>query len=992
MPFRRAYFLVPLLPLLSAGLFSCADLPVIEENRCGNGFIEPGEDCDDFGATAKKNTTPGAAATCNAPGVPDQCRFHCAGDSQCQAAPVSAKGSGWRCGVDKVCRRPQGDDSGNGTFFTPATSLFSGAAAELFTGDFDGDGRKDLLAVGPAGFDVDYFTRGGALAKSLRVPGAPIVPAIGKLTSTTADDFTIDVAQGIGVMLGGVGQTIDPTSYASLDVQKRYQTKENGQAPDDMRLLIVDTGATVPDLDNPGKMLRLGAGPMALSVNPGVLTLIDASADPKDGASVPVGAFTTKGSASIVGTIPVAFVAGGDGRQRFFLALRDEPSLYVVDPGGPVKANIKSQLDLPAGFTVHGAALVGDANGDGMLDILVGAADCSQGPMKCTHAEIEVAYGYGMGKFTGGLKMDNTPDPVADGKMLPYVDVFPGGETHPNPKTELGVVEIDRYLPLALGKFLLNDGSLGYVNAFGIFVKNAGGFAGCALAPNGYCQADRPSGGQLWSEVKVADFNANGRLDVAAVSRGNAGIDFFNGTGGGVFNSFSIPTEGVPGDLAVGDFDGDFLPDLAFDSVTSGPAGEAHSLSVAFGHSSGAPELPVSMGEVTNLRQIVAGNMSLFGNDAATDIVLLTGVPARIEDKAKKPGKDWKVGLAQGNGYRQLQAPLIFFARKTINVDATPLASAIGLFDSDGGSTGPGPHADVAAVVQSFKPRPMKPTTQSENAPFCQLQASLWMLPALGDAVIEPPADDSQSILISTGDAAVPDNFLPLRRLVETVPIQVDGEAKQSLLITFPTYDACDPDIASIGAHGELLLARFDTTGTPHLTQLIKTVGPNEFLIRPRVGDLDGDGILDIAALKVSFDLDFGKLSSSQIVVLHGGLKGTFGPPLVVPVGGVPVDLALVNADGDSGLELVVVSAPATPTDITAGLSVIGWDKLPAHAASPFTTLLPRSNPSAGDVSSAASVLDRPTALAGGDFDGDGVDDVAVAIAGGIRMYKGVAK
>lgn len=985
MPFRRAYFL--LLPLLSAGVFSCADLPVIEENRCGNGFIEAGEDCDDFGAAAKKNTTPGAAATCNAPGVPDQCRFHCKDDSQCQAAPVSGKGSGWRCGVDKVCRRPQGDDSGNGTFFTAATSLIPGGAAELFTGDFDGDGRKDVLAVGPAGFDVHYFTQGGAVAKSLSIPAAPIIPAIGKLTSTAADDFTIDVAQGVGVMLGRLGQTIDPTSYASLDVKKRYQSNLDTGAPDDMRILIVDTGAMVPSMDNPNTMLRLGAGPMALSVNETALTLIDASADPKDSAKVLVGMFPTKGSASILGTIPVAFLEAGGDRQRFFLALRDETSVYVVDPGASLKANIRSQLDLPPGFTVHGAVFLGDANADGMIDVFVGATDCSQGPMKCSHAEIEVAYGDGNGKFFGALGADKTPDPASGGKMLPFVDVFPGGETHPNPKTELGVVEIDRYLPLALGKFILNDGSLGYVNAFGIFVKNAGGFAGCALAPNGYCQADRPSGGQLWSEVKVADFNANGRLDVAAVSRGNAGIDFFNGTGSGVFNSFSIPTEGVPGDLAVGDFDGDFLPDLAFDSVTSGPAGEAHSLSVAFGHSSGAPELPVSMGEVTNLRQIVAGNMSLFGNDAATDIVLLTGVPARIEDKAKKPGKDWKVGLAQGNGYRQLQAPLIFFARKTINVDATPVATAIGLFDGDTATSGAtGPHADVAAVVQSFKPRSMMPTKHSENAPFCQLQASLWMLPALGDAVIEPPADDSKSILISTGDAAVPDNFLPLRRLVETVPIQVDGESTQSLLITFPTYDTCDPDIASIGAHGELLLARFDGDGTPHLTPLIKTVGPNEFLIRPRVGDLDGDGILDIAALKVGFDLNFGKLSSSQIVVLHGGLKGTFGPPLVVPVGGVPVDLTLVNANGDSGLELVVVSAPATPTDITAGLSVIGWDKSPAHAASPFIPLLPRSSPSA------VSVLDRPTALAGGDFDGDGVDDVAVAVAGGIRMYKGAAK
>lgn len=87
--------------------------------------------------------------------------------------------------------------------------------------------------------------------------------------------------------------------------------------------------------------------------------------------------------------------------------------------------------------------------------------------------------------------------------------------------------------------------------------------------------------------------------------------------------------------------------------------------------------------------------------------MLLTGVPAKTDAMGKKPGKDWKVGLSQGNGYRQLQAPLIFFAKKTINVDATPLATAIGLFDGDPASPGAtGPHADGSAqsLLITFPP------------------------------------------------------------------------------------------------------------------------------------------------------------------------------------------------------------------------------------------------------------------------------------------------
>ncbi len=978
MPGRRTPLL---LPLLALALLACEELPIIEENRCGNGFIEPGEDCDDLGATEAKAgmgaPMDASNAICNAPGVANQCRFRCTADAHCQSAPVSAQGSGWRCGVDNVCRRPQGD----GAFFEPVSSLIPGGADELFIGDFDGDRRKDLLAVVPAGFDVHYFTRDGTVAKSSSVPGAPMIPAIGKLTATAADDFTIDVGHGIGVMLGRLGQTIEPTSYASLDLEKRYSGGSENEAPDDMSLVIVDTGATT---NGPAMTkLRLGPGPLSLSIEKGVMKLIDASADPK--SKVVLAAFPEFGSKTIPGTIPVAFPRPGADRQRFLLAFQDEGAVHVIDAGAPTGSPIMTSIGLAPGLTVHGAAFFGHANADDFVDIFVGAASCSKGVTTCEVAEIAVAYGDGNGKFYS----DPTLSPAAVGKMSTYLNVYPEGDPQPNPKGPLSALEIERYLPLAIGRFNA-DLEVDYVNAFGIYTSNGGDVVGCPSAANGYCEAERPSGGQLWSDVKINDFNANSRVDVAAVSPGNPGIDFFSGTGTGVFNTFSIPTEGAPSRLSVGDFDGDFLLDLAFDTATSKVDGEVHTLFVAFGRATGAPELPVSMGEVLNLRQIVSGNLSSFANDAASDIVLLSGIPATYDAMGtKEPGKSWKVGLSQGNGYRQLQAPLLFFGKDTIRVDATPLATAIGLFDGDTSSSpAPVPHADIAAVIQSFKPK----VPMMGEPPFCMLQASLWMLPATGDAAIEPPAVGGKPLMISTTDPALPDNFLPVRRLVETVPINIVGESTQSLLITFPTYDGCKPNLAELGAHGKLLLARFDAGGQPALTTLIESVGKNKFLVRLRVGDIDGDGIPDIAALQTELDVSIGQVVATEVVVLIGKVDGTFGAPLAVPIVGIPVDLALVNADGERDLELVVVSADANPVDLSAQLVVIDWDKSEESATMPFKTLLPRG---AGDNPTdniGALVLDRPTALAGGDFDGDGVDDIAVAIAGGIRVFKGVAK
>ncbi|MEO5730802.1 MAG: VCBS repeat-containing protein, partial [Byssovorax sp.] len=641
------------------------------------------------------------------------------------------------------------------------------------------------------------------------------------------------------------------------------------------------------------------------------------------------------------------------------------------------------------GLKVRGAAFFGDANADDFADVFVGAVDCSKGPESCEIAEIDVAYGDGNGEFSAVANSDPSWSPDALGKASTYLNVFPKGDTHSNPKGQLTTLEIERYLPLAIGRFN-TDPAIDYVNAFGIYISNGGSVIGCNSAPNGYCEADRPSGGDLWLEARASDFNANGSVDVAAISRGVSGIDFFSGTGAGVFNTFSIPTEGAPSSLTVGDFDGDFLPDIAFDSGTTKVGGDASTLFVAFGRAIGAPELPVSMGKVANLRQIVSGDLGSFGNNAASDIVLLSGIPATHDDKGNEiePGKSWTVGLSQGNGYRQLQAPLTFFEKKTLRIGASPLASAIGRFDGEESNTSAS-HADVAAVMQSFRPTAM---TEMGDAPFCLLQASLWVLPATGDAAIEPPAVGVRSIPLSTLNPMLPDHFLPLRNLVETVPIDVVGEDTQKLVIAFPTYDECTSDLTASGAHGKLLLASFDAGGQPTLKELISSVGDNEFLVRLRVGDIDGDGLPDIAALQRKLDLASGQFKETSLVVLRG--KDSFDKRITVPLPGSPVDFALVNTDQERGLEIVAVSAREDSADPLADLVVVDWDESAENPSPPFKILFPRGA-GGGDSptdNSEGSVLDRPSALAGGDFDGDGVDDVAVAIAGGIRVLRGVAR
>jgi hypothetical protein len=912
-------------------LLDCATLDKLPETSCGNGVVDVAtEDCDTFPNDPKDTTH----ARC---GAPSEGEFAC--HLRCGSQPngdTLACPDGWGCSVAGICREPSGD-------FKPPLGAVSGGANQLAVGDFDGDGRSDLIGFGlrNAGTNasrlrVHFFDDSGGLTHVAVLPGQSVSPAV----FDHDHDGRADIAFGVAV---------PPQSPGALGVV-------SGQA-DKTFLPIMFQSASLPDTEAvpafvyPAANVPLPtAEPYAILVverkTPSVaaLTSVQAELGGTERLAVPLlagpeavrgniswGSLFPGNTSSTCGELVVAMQPDGASGSTLYvvspctLRVVGKASKWSSDPTTALKT---FAIDVPLAPESRGA-LIADVDDDGHLDVLI---DTTKGPY--------VAYG------------------EATGKTL----------LAPRPWTPDGITPA---MPLAAGDFDL-DGKTDFIFSDSVAAKQPlGAFAtvpdagttsaegGADGGPDGGIDAggtSNPDGKlfplklplQSWNGAVLGNFNADPYPDLIVARLNSPDLVAVLGGPDGTTPT-TITTDGRVEAIAKGDFDGDHIDDLAITESTSVTG--TSDVWIAYGRAFGGLEAPARIGSVDTPKGIGAA----ANGSSPTDLGLFSYA------KTLNAGQTYhttSLTLLKGSGDRQPVAPLLFLESLSCTRSADPClpmsrpqlpATTERFWDPIGVAAGHFASTDDSAVL-----------AYATGASPKSIALGAWVanadpkVPGGLDAPVERQVlDGTLDILDSAGGARLAtatgkvDSADKLEKIVAMT--NAPGSPDALLLVVDPAANGASP-------------------GTTFLKGLRVEIGAQLSLV-----DLDGDGLLDAVG-------SFGAPPDAQVYAFLNQGKGVFAAP------GIKVTFPSEDAaTGDSPIAFAPINlrgAPATGGNAqTKGLAI-----LTSHSVM-LATL--RSDKQGFDSRSLASVLAKDfgnaTGIAAGDFNGDGLDDIAIA-DGSIRI------
>lgn len=455
----------------------------------------------------------------------------------------------------------------------------------------------------------------------------------------------------------------------------------------------------------------------------------------------------------------------------------------------------------------------------------------------------------------------------------------------------------------------------------------------------------------ILESISVGDFNRDGKPDLAVTVEG-AGVAILLGKGDGTFQPPTNYSVGpFPQALIAADFNGDRKLDLAV-STSAGVA-------VMLGNGNGTFRAPVNYARTYGYESVAAGDFNgdghldlvatdysanivsvLLGNGdgtfgAATNAAAGTGPWAAVVADFNGDGildlavnnvsSSPAVSILLGNGNGTFQPPQSYATQ-----GSAAAAPVVADFDRDGNRDLAVPLSTGVAILLgqgdgSFRP-PVNYT--ATEGPLAAGDFNGDQYPDLAVA----GNSGAVAILVNTGKGTFPEPtqyMAPGTTGIGQVAVAaLNKDGKLDLVITDPPYVS-------------VMLGNGDGTFQPAVNYSAGTL-PGAIT----VADFNGDGIPDLA------------VTDTSVWILLGNGDGTFQPAVSYPAGPYPIAIAAGDINNDGYTDLVVAGGGA--------------------GVPPISVLLGNGD---GTFQAPVSIEvgGSPYSLVVGDFNGDGLADIAVA-------------
>ncbi len=624
------------------------------------------------------------------------------------------------------------------------------------------------------------------------------------------------------------------------------------------------------------------------------------------------------------GSLPNSVVVGdfnGDGTPD--LAVADENTNTVSVLLGNGDGSFQPARTFAAGSQPFSVA-VGDFNGDGIQDlaiadpssntvsILLGTGDGTFQPAT-TFAAGSGPESVAVGDFNG----DGIPDLAVANDSINHVSVLLGnGDGSFQPATTFAAGSGPN--SLAVGDFN-GDGilDLAVTNNRSNDVSVLLGTGDGSFQP-----AMNYAVGERLDSAAVGDFNGDGIPDLVmantSVLMGVPNVSVLLGNGDGSFQpATTFATGPGPISVAVGDFNGDNIPDLVV-AHSGDPNGNRSGVTVLLGTGDGSFQTPRTYNVGMQFYSVAVGD---FNGDGTPDLAA-AGYIANLTGG---------VSVLLGNGDGTFQPAQTFAAGIGPNSVAVGDFNGDGIPDlavADGGVFG---QSSVVSVLLGNGDGTFQPARS-----FAVGSGPVWVVvgdfngDGIPDLAVANYASNTVSVLLGNGDGS----FQPAHTLAagsgpESVTVgDFNGDGIQDLIV------------ADDGGGVSVLLGNGDGSFQPARTF---AVGSQPQAVA--VGDFNGDGIPDLAVA------NFG---SNNMSVLLGNGDGSFQPARNITAGYAPESVVTGDFNGDG----------------IPDLAVVGYSGI---------RVLLGNGDGSFQIPNFSYVTGAAFSVAVGDFNGDGLSDLAVA-------------